>query len=976
MRPLTQHVTGTIRSAAVVALLAFAILGVTPATAAYATTRPRIAAPLPASVFVSSRVHIAGRLTPATGGGRAALQEHTSRGWVGIGSAGISPHGAVSLTWVSPHRPTQIRLRVVVTKRGRTVASTATTIVHVSPQPLVVSPSEVVAVPPPGQPGAVVLHARLAGGRTAAAASDCPTLNPIPQVGQVLAVGYSANTPYGSLTKIQSVDVLGPCKVTFKTSEATLEEAVGTNGGTLDLSRFSEVGAGSASDARAHAAVSASPFHTGLGRAVSCASGAAASLSGSVSVSLTPSLHADFSLFGGLTSAEFTLTGTASASLDATVQASTACTLSRTPLLATPLHIATYAGAIGPIPVVITVQGQLYADANLEGGADGTADVTANVSITGGVSYRNGGFLPVFSGPATSFTYNPLTVSANSNDSADVEPALQVLLYGVAGPQLGVSSGLAFNANTASTPWWTLTAPVRVNAAFVSPTLDLSSKRITLYSHSFNVAAATGGFGSGAGGGRTTNTPPANISLPTITDEQSNNPPEVGDSLKASTGAWTGSPTQYAYQWEACKAGRCTAVSPASPAASYTVTESDVGETIRVTVTATNSAGSSQPTPSLETGVVGGAPGGTCADAAVANEGETAVLPEPEAKYGWGLWSKNSEYRVRQSPGGLVVVDGCSGEAFPALLVPAVGSGKGGGVRIADNGTTAYLSELDISGESSQVDVAVAGEAKPREIKISGANSFILPENIAISDDGSTVIFLAGAEDVTLYSYNVGSRILSAVAHWTTKEAAGTLVPVGVGALSPTGTVAYLEYCSLAENGQPTVAACDEYGVPGNDKVAGYADLAAPRAPTVLHVPGESAESEGTLVSAASDNGSTIILERLEGPRYVPYVYHPAAQTITAVPDVDGGSCFVPGRDGEPYGAGALSAEGNYLACEGFETGDGYVIDLEDDNVNLVSSHVEDWRPVWLAPEGSRLIFEKRNESSMVYEYWLYEWRA
>ena len=432
-------------------------------------------------------------------GTRAEFQQHTSRGWANVGSSRISSPGMFTLTWLTPHRPTHVTLRVVVTRRDRTVATTATRSVDVNLQPIVVSPSDVVSVPPPGQPGIVVLHAHAPGGgaRVARAASDCPTLNPIPQVGQILAVGYSATTPYGSLTKIESVNVLGPCKVTLNTSPATLEEAVGSNGGTLDLARFSEVGAGSASDARAHTAISAGSFHPGLDDAVSCASGAAAALTGSVNLSLTPTLHANFSLLGGLTSAEFTLTGVASATINADVYASTGCTLSKAPLLATPLHIATYAGAIGPIPVVITVQGQLYANASLEGGADGSTGVTANASVTGGVSYRNGQFSPVLVGPTTSFTYSPLTVTADSRDSATVEPALQVLLYGVAGPQLGVSSGLAFNANTTSTPWWTLSVPLTVNAAFVSPTLDLDSKPLTLYSHSFNVAQAPGGFGGG-----------------------------------------------------------------------------------------------------------------------------------------------------------------------------------------------------------------------------------------------------------------------------------------------------------------------------------------------------------------------------------------------------------------------------------------------------------------------------------------------
>src|ERR1700729_3052861 len=230
-----------------------------PSWASAGSHAPRVSAPLPASVFISSHIHIAGRLSPVSRAARAELQQHTSRGWANVGSSRISSPGMFTLTWLTPHRPTHVTLRIVVTRHGRTIATTATKSVDVSPQPIVVSPSDVFSVPPPGQPGIVVLHAHAPGGgaRVATASAGCPTLNSIPQVGQILAVGYSATTPYGSLTKIESVDVLGPCKVTLNTSPATLEEAIGSNGGVLDLAHFSEVGAGSASDARAHAAISA-----------------------------------------------------------------------------------------------------------------------------------------------------------------------------------------------------------------------------------------------------------------------------------------------------------------------------------------------------------------------------------------------------------------------------------------------------------------------------------------------------------------------------------------------------------------------------------------------------------------------------------------------------------------------------------------------------------------------------------------------
>jgi hypothetical protein len=66
-----------------------------------------------------------------------------------------------------------------------------------------------------------------------------------------------------------------------------------------------------------------------------------------------------------------------------------------------------------------------------------------------------------------------------------------------------------------------------------------------------------------------------------------------GDTLKASTGAWTGSPTSYAYQWQACNtSGTSCANILGATAATYTLAASDVGHRLRVTVTAVNAGGS------------------------------------------------------------------------------------------------------------------------------------------------------------------------------------------------------------------------------------------------------------------------------------------------------------------------------------------------------------------------------------------------
>jgi PKD repeat protein len=75
--------------------------------------------------------------------------------------------------------------------------------------------------------------------------------------------------------------------------------------------------------------------------------------------------------------------------------------------------------------------------------------------------------------------------------------------------------------------------------------------------------------------------------------------------LNASTGTWTNAPSSYAYQWQRCGSGGsgCAAIAGATTS-SYQLQAADVGSTIRVSVTASNGAGSSQPAQSAATAVV------------------------------------------------------------------------------------------------------------------------------------------------------------------------------------------------------------------------------------------------------------------------------------------------------------------------------------------------------------------------------------
>ena len=82
---------------------------------------------------------------------------------------------------------------------------------------------------------------------------------------------------------------------------------------------------------------------------------------------------------------------------------------------------------------------------------------------------------------------------------------------------------------------------------------------------------------------------PASTSSPAISGS-----PVVGNTLTASDGSWSGPVSSYAYQWLRCdSSGNACASFDGATSSSYRVVSADVGDTLRVGVTASNNNGSS-----------------------------------------------------------------------------------------------------------------------------------------------------------------------------------------------------------------------------------------------------------------------------------------------------------------------------------------------------------------------------------------------
>jgi hypothetical protein len=125
---------------------------------------------------------------------------------------------------------------------------------------------------------------------------------------------------------------------------------------------------------------------------------------------------------------------------------------------------------------------------------------------------------------------------------------------------------------------------------------------------------------SGAGG-------PGIVTPPTIAGTA-----KSGDTLTATTGTWATPPTSVAYAWQRCSdtGSSCAAISGASgaTATTYVLTSADVGQTVRVVETASNSGGATD-SPSAVTAVVvsGAAPQNTAPPtiSGTTTEGQTLV---------------------------------------------------------------------------------------------------------------------------------------------------------------------------------------------------------------------------------------------------------------------------------------------------------------------------------------------------------------
>jgi hypothetical protein len=114
---------------------------------------------------------------------------------------------------------------------------------------------------------------------------------------------------------------------------------------------------------------------------------------------------------------------------------------------------------------------------------------------------------------------------------------------------------------------------------------------------------------------------PQNTALPVVSGSA-----QAGQTLTASPGSWTNSPTSFAYQWLRCNSSGSYCVDITGAAGqSYGLSTDEVGSAVAVRVTASNAGGSTSARSNV-TGVVGGGGGG----GTVQSPSSANLVPDPD----------------------------------------------------------------------------------------------------------------------------------------------------------------------------------------------------------------------------------------------------------------------------------------------------------------------------------------------------------
>lgn len=303
---------------------------------------------------------------------------------------------------------------------------------------------------------------------------------------------------------------------------------------------------------------------------------------------------------------------------------------------------------------------------------------------------------------------------------------------------------------------------------------------------------------------------PVNQSPPTITGSA-----VLGQSLTATSGSWSNSPTTYTYQWRRCDAdgtSGCVDIAGAS-GSSYTVANADVGKTIRVRVNASNADGGSEAISGPTAVVTASAPPTRVSDPVVSGS-PVAEQTLTSTSGGWaGTAPITFAYQwVRCGSGGgasdgsnCQFVSGATGSSYKLgsadvgfrMRVRVTASNSAGSLTIASNATSTVQASAASGPPRSTREPSIAGTTTQGQTLTASGGDWVGAAPITYAyqwvrcgtdggrADGSNCPVIGGATTTryTLTSSDVGHRLRVRV---TARNGSGTVTV----ASNPTAQIA------------------------------------------------------------------------------------------------------------------------------------------------------------------------------------------
>lgn len=471
-----------------VALLSVSVLFVpaAPAEAAKKPAKPKLVVKSkPAAVTAGTRATIKGRVRGRVRGGRrnlrVDLQRRRGRGFRASSTVRVSRKSRFALRWTAPTKPGKVRLRLRLRRGQKVLAFSRPWTVQVrrpeSPKgrTQVIAPGSITAAPAPGQAGQL----RVKGD---------PRLRP----GDIVAVGIGDATPFGFLGRVTVVKRVGS-ETVLDTVPTTLIDAVPE--GKIDQHIVNgELEGGREEQVAGRAANSGPELRRTVRSTFVCTGSRKVTVKGVVGVNSDIDIDASWGPFKGV-SASFIGEVKASAELSASAEGSASCKTGPHTLFTTTLRPIQF--AVGVLPVVVVPKVTVYLTAEGKVEASVLSEINGSVSAKAGLEYSDGQARPVAEFNKD-FGFTPPDPQGSASLSATASPTLDLLLYGVGGPQATFNVGLAVNANPDASPRWKLTAPVSLTAKLVAPVLKISTGTLTVYQNEFLLAQEGDESGEGA----------------------------------------------------------------------------------------------------------------------------------------------------------------------------------------------------------------------------------------------------------------------------------------------------------------------------------------------------------------------------------------------------------------------------------------------------------------------------------------------